>query len=128
MYSALWLYFQIFCLNQFNLYHPFQILNSNLTVKETPIQITNVFESVSTNVCYASGFAKRIMLIGTITAVTDTYVKIATIPYPPNHPLLKSINLNIEDKGWLSINEAGAVSVLARRNGSMNIYIDETLI
>lgn len=30
MYSALWLYFQIFCFNQFNLYHPFQILNSNL--------------------------------------------------------------------------------------------------
>lgn len=68
------------------------------------------------------------MLIGTITAVTDTYVKIGTIPYTPNHSLLKSINLNIEDKGWLSIDEAGDVSVLARRTGSLNIYIDETLI
>lgn len=33
MHSALWLYFQIFCFNQFNLYHPFQILNSNLASK-----------------------------------------------------------------------------------------------
>ena len=103
-------------------------VNSNLTVKEAPITITNVFESVSMNVIYASGFVKRIMLIGTITAVADTYVKIATIPYTPNHTLLKSINLNIEDKGWLSIDEAGDVSVLARRTGSLNIYIDETLI
>lgn len=51
MYSALWLYFQIFCLNQFNLYHPFQILNSNLDVKNITTGVKNLTDE-STGIDY----------------------------------------------------------------------------
>lgn len=108
--------------------HDIAELNSNLAVKSTPNQITNVFESVSKNSCFVSGFVKRIVLNGTITANADMYVKIGTIPYPPFYPVLKSINLNLSDKGWLSINELGEVGIMAQRSGSVNTYIDEILI
>lgn len=103
-------------------------VNSKLAVKTTPNQTTNVFESVSKNTCLVSGFVKRIVLNGTITANADMYVKIGTIPYGPFYPVLKSINLNLSDKGWLSINEVGEIAIMAQRSGSVPIYIDETII
>lgn len=103
-------------------------VNTKLAVKTTPNQTTNVFESVSKNTCLVSGFVKRIVLNGTITANADMYVKIGTIPYAPFYAVLKSINLNVSDKGYLSINEVGEIGIMAQRSGSVNIYIDEIII